>query len=320
MKALLRQDPDVILVWEVRDKITMTELTTASTTWHLCFSSLHTNDCWATLTRLNDIWFDLNTVGSVIRLIVAQRLWQSVCPKCIKEFDDPIFSNNDPIKQKEREEEYLKRKIYLVKKLVDSPYIMDLPDNLQDLKFYEWEGWNCTLCRGKKTKWRLWITEFLPITLQVEDFILKKWLTATKDMVRELYISEWIETLHQNALSRSFIPTKTMDWNLLFMDYEKWINGAWWDVYEFWMKYEWYTIAELNALIKKRKVEHKLKEIKNEILRYNSLLEADRNSINDFNKSEKEKNILWYTQKIEELQKTENEYKEFLLNHPLKNI
>jgi type IV pilus assembly protein PilB len=82
LRALLRQDPDVILVGETRDGETASIGVTAAITGHLVLSTLHTNDAISTISRLQDMGVEHYLLASAIKGIVAQRLMKKICPKC----------------------------------------------------------------------------------------------------------------------------------------------------------------------------------------------------------------------------------------------
>jgi len=86
LRSILRQDPDVIMVGEIRDKETAEVAIQASLTGHLVFSTLHTNDAPSSLTRLMDMGLEPFLISSSLILIVAQRLVRQVCPKCKEEY------------------------------------------------------------------------------------------------------------------------------------------------------------------------------------------------------------------------------------------
>lgn len=85
LRALLRQDPDVLLVGEIRDPETAEIATHASLTGHLVLSTLHTNDAASALTRLLDLGLEPYLVASTVEAVLAQRLVRSVCPHCTAE-------------------------------------------------------------------------------------------------------------------------------------------------------------------------------------------------------------------------------------------
>ncbi|HTE45603.1 MAG TPA: ATPase, T2SS/T4P/T4SS family [Gemmatimonadaceae bacterium] len=82
LRAILRQDPDVIFVGEIRDLDTAQVATQAAMTGHLVLATLHTNDALGSVTRLNDIGLDHPSIAASLRGCVAQRLVRKVCPKC----------------------------------------------------------------------------------------------------------------------------------------------------------------------------------------------------------------------------------------------
>ena len=86
LRSILRQDPDVIMVGEIRDKETAEVAIQASLTGHLVFSTLHTNDAPSSLTRLMDMGLEPFLISSSLILIVAQRLVRQICPKCKEEY------------------------------------------------------------------------------------------------------------------------------------------------------------------------------------------------------------------------------------------
>jgi len=82
LKSFLRQDPDIILVGEMRDRETAVTGVTAAQTGHLVLSTLHTNDSVGAAQRMIDIGVDKSNLASTLRLVVAQRLMKTACPKC----------------------------------------------------------------------------------------------------------------------------------------------------------------------------------------------------------------------------------------------
>jgi len=90
LRSILRQDPDVVLVGEIRDRETAQIAVQASLTGHLVLSTLHTNDAPNTVTRLLDIGMEAYKIGSALRGIVAQRLMRRLCPTCKVPDTDPV--------------------------------------------------------------------------------------------------------------------------------------------------------------------------------------------------------------------------------------
>ena len=84
LRHVLRQDPDVIMVGEIRDLETAEIAIRASLTGHLVFSTLHTNDAPGAITRLVDMGIEPFLVASAIELVIAQRLVRRLCPECAR--------------------------------------------------------------------------------------------------------------------------------------------------------------------------------------------------------------------------------------------
>ena len=89
LKSILRQDPDVLLVGEIRDRETADIAFRASMTGHMVFSTLHTNNAVSTITRLQDIGLESYLIASSIVMVVAQRLVRLICPYCCQEHTPP---------------------------------------------------------------------------------------------------------------------------------------------------------------------------------------------------------------------------------------
>jgi type II secretory ATPase GspE/PulE/Tfp pilus assembly ATPase PilB-like protein len=92
LRALLRQDPDIMMVGEVRDAETAQMVTQAALTGHLVFSTLHTNDAPSAVTRLVNIGIEPYLVAATLRGVLAQRLVRKICPHCKESYEpDPII-------------------------------------------------------------------------------------------------------------------------------------------------------------------------------------------------------------------------------------
>jgi general secretion pathway protein E len=90
LRHILRQDPDVIMIGEIRDKETATIAIQASLTGHLVFSTLHTNDAPSALTRLTDMGIEPYLLASSVLGVIAQRLVRRICPSCKVSYVPPI--------------------------------------------------------------------------------------------------------------------------------------------------------------------------------------------------------------------------------------
>ena len=142
LKTFLRQDPEVILVGEIRDQETGTIAIEAALTGHLVLSTLHTNDSVNTITRLVNMGIPNYLVSSAVKLVVAQRLTRKICEEC---------------KGKDETVEPLIRKQFKI-----------------DLKLTLYKGMGCDKCNQSGYKGRRGIYEVLKITPNIQDAILKE--------------------------------------------------------------------------------------------------------------------------------------------------
>jgi type IV pilus assembly protein PilB len=142
LRSILRQDPDIILIGEIRDSETADIAVKMALTGHMVYSSLHTNDAVSTITRLLDIGVPPLLLGSCLNLIIAQRLVRKICKHCRKEFTPAV----EVLQQ-------LKTK---------------LPENS---KFFHGEG--CVHCHGSGFSGRLPLFEMLEVTSDVRRLIHK---------------------------------------------------------------------------------------------------------------------------------------------------
>lgn len=169
LKTFLRQDPDVIMVGEIRDTETASIAINAALTGHLVLSTLHTNSSYETITRLINMGVEpYNIVGSLL-CIIAQRLMRRLCPEC-KVVDDQ--ANPD----------------YLIKLGINK-------DFAHKLKVYKEQG--CEKCEWMGSKGRIAIHEVLPMTPQLYDAIIDK---ATDAELKQVGINSGMHTLRQSAL------------------------------------------------------------------------------------------------------------------------
>jgi len=146
LRSFLRQDPDIVMVGEIRDGETAQIAVKAALTGHLVLSTLHTNDSASTLTRLMDMGIDAFLCASAVRLIVAQRLIRLICPNC-KESVDP--KNNELIS-------FLK---------------LD-PSELENIKLYRGAG--CPSCNNTGYRGRAGLYEVLPVTPKIQEMVMDK--------------------------------------------------------------------------------------------------------------------------------------------------
>lgn len=119
MKAILRQDPDIILIGEIRDFETLETAIAAALTGHLVLSTLHTNSAAATITRLIQMGAADYLISSTLTGIVAQRLVRRLCPKCKEAYNPSLEEAKLVVANPEEQQEFMKRTIYRPKGCFD---------------------------------------------------------------------------------------------------------------------------------------------------------------------------------------------------------
>jgi type IV pilus assembly protein PilB len=172
LRSFLRQDPDIVMVGEIRDKETAEIAVQAALTGHLVFSTLHTNDSASSFTRLIDMGVEPFLVSSSVLGILAQRLVRRVCEKC-KEFYVP--------------EPEIVRDLGVTDRVT------------KDTKFARGKG--CGLCGQSGYKGRIGIYELLKISPEVQGLVLKR---ASADSIREVATQQGLTTLRLAALDKLF--------------------------------------------------------------------------------------------------------------------
>ncbi len=170
LRAFLRQDPDIILIGEIRDTETAEIGIRASLTGHLVFSTLHTNDAPSSITRLVDMGIEPFLVGSSVILIVAQRLVRKLCPKCKRPADIP-------------------KEALLRLGVINS---MD-----EDITVYTHNPNGCEFCKGVGYKGRTAVHEILEVDEEMRKLIVKG---ATAEDIRDLARKKGMRTLYEAGI------------------------------------------------------------------------------------------------------------------------
>ncbi len=163
LRALLRQDPNIIMIGEIRDKETAEEAVHAAMTGHVVFSTLHTNNAAAALPRLLDIGVEPYLIASTVNAVLAQRLVRTVCPDCKAEIKLDKVTMDTLVKQFHLDK--------LLPILVRSGLATTKTKNLDELNFYKGQG--CDKCNHTGYRGRVGIHEVLEVTPTVADMIMQ---------------------------------------------------------------------------------------------------------------------------------------------------
>jgi type IV pilus assembly protein PilB len=177
LRSILRQDPDVVLIGEIRDDETADIATKMALTGHLVFSTLHTNDAASTIARFVDIGIPPLLLASSLNLIVAQRLVRRVCPKC-------------------------KAAVVPTLELLEQLHAK-LPE---DAVFYQGEG--CVSCNGTGFSGRIGIFELLVVSKDIRTLILRN--APTRDIQAQAE-QEGMKTLRQAGIEMALRGDTTIE-------------------------------------------------------------------------------------------------------------
>ena len=177
LRASLRQDPDIVMVWEIRDWETLETAMEAAMTWHLVFSTIHTNSSAETITRVMNMWALNYQITGTFNLVIAQRLCRRVCEKC------EVYQTMDDPKWKD----YLAFAKDSLTSMVPEALIRELelrsitPETRK--KFFEEgkivvgtgklpDGSVCPKCTGNWYKWRVWVYEMMEYDDEIKNLLL----------------------------------------------------------------------------------------------------------------------------------------------------
>ncbi len=176
LRAFLRQDPDIILVGEIRDKETVEIAIRAALTGHLVFSTVHTNNAPATVTRLVDMGVEPFLVASSLILVVAQRLVRKICPLCKEEY-------------------------------VPSEEVLRVL-GLEDEKGPFYRGKGCSNCRQTGYKGRIAVYELMEVTQDIKKAIVSG---ATEDEIRDLAVTNGMKLLKDVGVEKARRGVTTLE-------------------------------------------------------------------------------------------------------------
>jgi len=171
LRSLLRQDPDIVLLGEIRDKDTAEIAFKAALTGHMVLSTLHTNDAPSSIMRLKDMGVDAFLINSAVQMVLAQRLVRRVCSDC-KEVDT----------RHSREE---------LQKMGFPAHILD--------KFKPVRGKGCPSCRNTGYRGRVAVHEVMVVTERLRE---KIGAGATTEELRKAAVAEGMRTLKVNTLRK----------------------------------------------------------------------------------------------------------------------
>ncbi len=191
LRALLRQDPNVIMVGEIRDKETAELAIHASLTGHLVFSTLHTNDAFGIIPRLLDMGLEPYLLAATINLGIAQRLARKICTHC-----------KEPLELEKATLDSLRREI---KAIPPQYYPKDFnPDG--DLVFYHGKG--CSRCGDSGYQGRAVVAEMIQFTEPVKRLVEKGY---PQEEARAYFTKQGAITLRQDSILKALAGITTVE-------------------------------------------------------------------------------------------------------------
>lgn len=182
LRSFLRQDPDIIMVGEIRDQETIQIAINAALTGHLVFSTLHTNDAPGAITRILMMGVDPVLVSSALTMVVAQRLVRTICKECKETYE------------------------------VDTAWLTSIgvsPNRLPPgPKATLYRGKGCENCAGTGYRGRMGIHEVLEVSDEIRDMIAQR---ATAIKIKEVAIKKGMITLQESALRKLLAGNTTAE-------------------------------------------------------------------------------------------------------------
>ncbi len=189
LRSILRQDPNVIMVGEVRDKETAELAVHAALTGHLVFSTLHTNNAIGAMPRLMDMEIEPFLLTASVNLVVAQRLVRKICQNCRKE---------QPVPESVATQ--------LKSELVGVPDVYYESIEKGKIRFYKGEG--CEKCERTGYRGRLGIYEALAIIPEIQDLLLAK---APSGQILEVANKQGMITMRQDGIIKVLRGETTLE-------------------------------------------------------------------------------------------------------------
>ena len=206
LRAALRQDPDIIMVWEIRDEETLETAMEAAMTWHLVFSTIHTNSAAETITRVFNMGAKPYMLAGTFNLVMAQRLWRKICDHCKIEYnvkqDNPELYRNMMEALQTMKPEHLKREIKLRKIPIENWNKFTKEGILFIGSWKDKESWEtCPVCWGSGEKWRVWLYEFM----EYDDDLRQKILDWASALEVEKYAlkEKWMVNLERDGIFKA---------------------------------------------------------------------------------------------------------------------
>jgi type IV pilus assembly protein PilB len=198
LRAVLRQDPNIIMVGEIRDKETAEISINAALTGHLVLSTVHTNNAVSTPQRLVNMGLEPFLIANTTNLIIAQRLVRKICKNCITSYN----LDKDIVKELSNHFDISD----ILQFLITQGLVAKNTTNFDKLLFFRGKG--CKLCHNEGYKSRIGIYEILPMTPKISEKILKQ--QPLEDLQKEAE-AEGMLTLTQDGFIKAIQGITTVE-------------------------------------------------------------------------------------------------------------
>jgi type IV pilus assembly protein PilB len=180
LRSILRQDPDVVLVGEMRDRETAHIGMEAALTGHLVLSTLHTNDAPSAVTRLTEMGIEPFLVGSAVDCVLAQRLARKVCGKCV---------------------EMVRPEAFVLK---EAGFSDDIVDERPEIP----QAVGCTACSNTGYRGRLAVHEVMTVTEEIERMTVAR---ASSEEIGRTAVEQGMRTLREDGLAKVLLGRTTIE-------------------------------------------------------------------------------------------------------------
>jgi len=202
LRSILRQDPDIIMVGEIRDAETAGLAVQSALTGHTVLSTLHTNNAAGVLPRLLDMDIEPFLVSSTVSTVIGQRLVRKICPKCKEKYKASPSLAEAIIREVGK---YLPSSTD--KKLNTDTGYKDLP-NVEEKEVYLYKGKGCDDCRNTGFQGRIGIFEVFPVTPEIEKLLLTH--ATTTEIQNEAIVQQMI-TMREDGFLKALEGVTTIE-------------------------------------------------------------------------------------------------------------
>ncbi|HKO31890.1 MAG TPA: ATPase, T2SS/T4P/T4SS family [Nitrospiraceae bacterium] len=198
LRALLRQDPDIIMVGEIRDKETAEIAVQAALVGRLLLSTLHTNDSTGSIPRLLDIGVEPYLLSSSLTLVVAQRLIRRICKNC----RESVTPNTRVLESIQTRPDFSET----IGVLQREGILRKTQTGLAGVRLYYGKG--CTQCQGSGFAGRVGLFELFEVDEDIRDLIMQR---KPASFIRSTAIMKGMKTMFQDGLAKAFMGETTIE-------------------------------------------------------------------------------------------------------------